>query len=84
MISLHIIMPCFALHCGLLVFSDDSWLGEDDGGAADSTEPIKRVNQHLRPTASASTVDSYDAAFQRKNQQSLPDTSSQRDDEFFG
>ncbi|XP_005102780.1 uncharacterized protein LOC101859580 [Aplysia californica] len=82
--------------------SDDSWLsnpgqGEEHHNEAEDEEEHglqKRVSQ-LRPTASASTVDSYDAAFMRQNTdermvrhvrpaQNTRETGDLNDDDFFG
>lgn len=65
---------------------DDSWLGED--GTHDRFSGPQKHLPGNRPTASASTVDSYDAAFQRQQQSALPrpdDKNTVRDDDdFFG
>ena len=75
------------LKCQLSV---DSWLGDDEAMervASGSSGPKKRVQTTMRPTASASTVDSYDAAFQRQPPASslqLENNVEPRDDDFFG
>ena len=75
------------LKCQLSV---DSWLGDDEATervASGSSGPKKRVQTTMRPTASASTVDSYDAAFQRQPPASslqLENNFEPRDDDFFG
>lgn len=50
--------------------TDDSWLGDEDRISRDRAQssPKKKLQERnsFRPTASASTVDSYDAAFQRQ------------------
>ena len=75
------------LKCQLSV---DSWLGDDEAMervASGSSGPKKRVQTTMRSTASASTVDSYDAAFQRQPPASslqLENNVEPRDDDFFG
>ncbi|KAH9488733.1 hypothetical protein Btru_059458 [Bulinus truncatus] len=61
--------------------SDDSWLenGEDN----EEEHGLKKKMKQVRPTISASTVDSYDAAFMRNRSQQLPNKET-ADDEFFG
>ena len=77
----------------LFKISGDSWLGDDEvmGSGRGSPSPRKRVHGSIRPTASASTVDSYDAAFQRQPNSTLVTVQSNtaeqhepRDDDFFG
>lgn len=57
-----------------------------DSGRGSPCSPQKRVVQGVRPTASASTVDSYDAAFQRQRHitQTHSFSAEQNDDDFFG
>ncbi|KAK7104390.1 MAP7 domain-containing protein 1-like [Littorina saxatilis] len=68
----------------------DSWLGDDEPTQRTGSgrlEHVKRVQSAVRKPASASTVDSYDAAFQRKPQTTTSQLGSnfeQHDDEFFG
>lgn len=68
----------------------DSWLGDDEAAERVSSArsgPKKRIQTTVRPTASASTVDSYDAAFQRQpptSSSQLENNFEQRDDDFFG
>ena len=75
------------LKCQLSV---DSWLGDDEAMervASGSSGPKKRVQTTMRSTASASTVDSYDAAFQRQppaTSLQLENNLEPRDDDFFG
>lgn len=70
----------------------ESWLG-DDRALEDHTfgfsedGPVKRVDtKRPRPPASASTVDSYDAAFQRQSHITKTHSfnAGQNDDDFFG
>lgn len=75
------------------LYSADSWLGNSEKQDQDeNADPQKRVTQHSQPrdTVSASTVDSYDAAFmrQRNSEQTVPqqydNQQNLNDDDFFG
>jgi hypothetical protein len=61
---------------------DDSWLGDDKPNERGVSEPHKRAGGQ-RHTASASTVDSYDAAFQRQGHTHLT-KNDDHDEDFFG
>ncbi|XP_076463506.1 uncharacterized protein LOC143295774 [Babylonia areolata] len=67
----------------------DSWLGDEEAAERAPSEhsgPQKRAHGTKRPTASASTVDSYEAAFQRQPRPppESQDNDLERDDDFFG
>ncbi|CAL1530514.1 unnamed protein product [Lymnaea stagnalis] len=66
--------------------SDDSWLGNpgDNNEEMEEEAGLKKQVRQVRPTVSASTVDSYDAAFMRKNNQTERQLINQNDDDFFG
>ncbi|XP_067682801.1 uncharacterized protein YscB-like [Haliotis asinina] len=60
--------------------SDDSWGSDGEGNHTPFGSPRKKSQRDLHPTASASTVDSFDNAFMRRPNEEKPLTTK---DDFF-